>query len=71
MRCSGRGLEWGRHIAVEDRRPTCIFRLPLNPQSPLPVSLGGPLTALSGLADWQTGSGWHTGQVSGCGPIGG
>lgn len=51
----GAGLEWGRHIAVEDRRPTCVFAIFPNstpcPQSASLPSLEGPLTAL----DWLTG----------------
>lgn len=72
MTCSGPGLEWGRHIAVEDRRPTCIFHHLSSARPGLP-SLGGPLTALCGLAggradgvaDARAGFDWQSGQVSG------
>lgn len=57
----GAGLEWGRHIAVEDRRPTCVFAMFPNstpcPQSASLPSLEGPLTAL----DWLTGCFAHRG----------
>lgn len=56
MRCSGLGLEWGRrHIAVEDRRPTCTFRPP-NTRTPLPVSLSRPIRPIHAIvpSPWRT-----------------